>query len=435
MDYFNIGLNSSCLLVQSIMHIFFVSSLTGKVRKVWHFFVYLILLAGLEWIAGQTAADWMLVIGAETAVLYMMSRFGLGNGHAASWIAAILAVYVSQLSFGMINSAETLLFPYCVGSPMLYVLIILATAAAFAVSTGCYVMILKFVSLKKDSQTSDIGFLLLPVLFFFASELYIIQTEYTQIFYQDLFPAHMLDEAEKQTALFSLQALGLGALLCTLYAYQRICRGFQMKAALSSLTQAVETQKAYISEAQVRYDKTRAFRHDIKNHLSVLSGLLNHGKYEEGEAYLKKLQIVSDTLSSPCQTGNPIVDIVLGEKLRMAEADGITTEISLCLPKSCKIDDFDLCVIFANALDNAVNACRFVEEGKFLRITGERQGDFYMLGFENRCLEGPLPPMGIGLSNIKTVAEKYHGAVMTEKSGDRFYLNVLLNVSTYEGEI
>ena len=46
----------------------------------------------------------------------------------------------------------------------------------------------------------------------------------------------------------------------------------------------------------------------------VLDGLLRSGKLEEGREYLKKLEAVSESLSFPYQTGNPVVDILLGEK-------------------------------------------------------------------------------------------------------------------------
>ena len=127
------------------------------------------------------------------------------------------------------------------------------------------------------------------------------------------------------------------------------------------------------------------------------------------------------------QTGNPVVDILLGEKLGLAKE--IAAEVSLILPKPCGIDDFDLCVLFANALDNAITACRADDGARAIRVAGKRQGDFYMLTFENTCAGEPLPPAGTGLSNIQAVAEKYHGAVLTEKNGQRFSLNVLLNIS------
>ena len=52
-----------------------------------------------------------------------------------------------------------------------------------------------------------------------------------------------------------------------------------------------------------------------------------------------------------------------------------------------------------------------------------------MLTFENTCSDEPVPPAGTGLSNIRAVAEKYRGALMTEQTGGRFSLNVLVNVS------
>jgi len=36
-----------------------------------------------------------------------------------------------------------------------------------------------------------------------------------------------------------------------------------------------------------------------------------------------------------------------------------------------------------------------------------------MLAFENTCSDNPLPPTGTGLSIIKAVTEKYHGAMLT----------------------
>ena len=88
-------------------------------------------------------------------------------------------------------------------------------------------------------------------------------------------------------------------------------------------------------------------------------------------------------------------------------------------------------MIFANALDNAIAACRSAAGERSIRITGRQQGDFYLLAFENTCSDKPLPPAGTGLSNIKAVAEKYHGALLTEKNGQRYYLRVLLNISPH----
>lgn len=428
MDWFSPFMDGLCLLGQSVMHIGFVSRLTGKEQKLSHFAVYLFVLCALQWIFTEFALPGAAARGAQLLALYGVSR--LRNRRAVSCAAAILAVYISELSFGIVNSAEAMLLPRMLGKTLLYPLLLLAALTAFAICACCYAAALKFLSLSEDHQTPYAALLLFPGLFFFSAELYILQTSYSA-----LSVSFSPGEAGKHGALLLLQVLGLGALLCTLYAYQHYCQNLRTETALRSLSQAARAQKAYITEAQTRYEQTKAFRHDIKNHLSVLNGLLNAGKLEESKAYLQKLETVSAALSLPCQTGNPVVDIMLGEKLGLAKAAGISAEVSLLLPRPCGIDDIDLCVIFANALDNAINACQSVQGAKSIRVSGERQGDFYMLAFENPCSDKPTPPMGTGLSNIKAVAEKYRGAMLAEQKDRHFSLNVLLNISLHSESI
>ncbi len=423
MEYFALFLDGLCLLGQGVMHIFFVSRLTGKKLKPLHFAVYILLLTAIQLVSVRFSLSGTLSIAVCVLELYAVSRFWMGNQPSVSWLAVVLAVYVSQLSFGVINSVEAAFFPRWIGSPLLYLLLLAAQVLFFALCAGCYHAVRKLLAWTEDSQTPYIGLLLFPGLFFFASELYILETAYS--FFN---PIVSLEEVGKHSTLLLLQAMGLAALLCTLYAYRQLCQGFQAKAALQSLAQAAQAQKIYIAEARARYEQTKFFRHDIKNHLSVLDGLLRSGKLEESRKYLKKLEAVSESLSFPYQTGNPVVDILLGEKLGLTKE--IASEVSLVLPKPCGIDDFDLCVLFANALDNAITACRANDGAKTIRISGKQQGDFYMMTFENTCSDKPMPPAGTGLSNIRAVAEKYHGAILTEKTGRQYYLSVLLDISS-----
>ena len=420
MDYFSLMMDGISIVGQGVMHIFFVGRLTGKKRKPWHFMVYCLDLCAIQWLSLSLDVNGILSIAAGILGLYAVSRFALGNQRPISWLAAVLAFYVSQLSFGILNSVEAAFFPPFVGSPVLYLLLIPAQILFFVLCVGCYRAVRRL--LDGTSPAPNIGLLLFPILFFFAAELYILQSAYG--FY---YPSISFEDLTNHSILLSLQVMGLAAMLCTLYAYRQLCQGFRAKAELQSLTQASQAQKVYIAEARARYEQTKSFRHDIKNHLSVLDGLLKGGKLEEGREYLEKLEAASEALSFPYQTGNPVVDILLGEKLGLAKE--IRSEVSLVLPNPCGIDDFDLCVLFANVLDNAITACRAHEGARTIRISGKRQGDFYMLTFENTCSEEPLPPAGTGFSNIRAVAEKYHGAVLAEKEGGRFSLNVLLNVS------
>lgn len=418
MDWFTLDLDAFSLTTQAALHLAFLCRLTGRRVRVRHFVLYLGLLVCAQWIC--VAAGWgtppALVL--MLSALYAVSRLALKNGPAQSCTAALLAVYIYQLSTGAMNSLEAAVCPYVPLGLPLYGLIVLAALASLGLCWACYAFVLRLL------PTGDCGpypgLLSLPGLFFLAAELYILETAYNSLPVSPVRPGRHL-------ALLTLQALGLAALLCTLYAYRRACRGLEAQRALESLAQSVQAQRTYVAEAQARYEKTRSFRHDLQNHLSVLGGLLSAGRAEEARAYLQKLEAVSGTLAPPCRTGDAAVDALLGEKLALAEARGIPAEVSLRLPEEG--DGFDLCVIFANALDNALRACEEAEGEPFLRIRGQRQGDFYHLEFENSCAPGPPPEPGTGLRNIRAAAEKYGGAAAWEKAGGRFRLDVLLNIS------
>ena len=429
MDWFSFFLVVFTLSGLSIAHIVFIACITGKGWKVWQITVYFFMLCLIQKISSVLnfldfldLLDFLSICG-EISALYVMSRWAFENRPFVSWAASILAVYVTQLSFGIMNAVEVLLMPASLRGAPLYLFIVLATVVTFIMSAFCYAFIRKFLSLEEESPY--IWILLLSGLFFCAAEFYIMQNSYVHVSF---------DEPGKHLLLLLLQVMGLCALCCTLYAHGRACSELETKQKLVSLSQAALAQKTYIAEAQMRYGKTRAFRHDIKNHLSVLGNLLNTGQIAEAKDYLEKLEEKTGELSFPYQTGNPVVDVLLGEKMEMARSKGIETAVSVILPKTCRIDDFDLCVIFANALDNALEACVALEdERKMITVTGERQGDYYMLEFDNSCAAGMDMAAGTGLSNVRAVAEKYHGAMLTEYENQRYRLNVLLNLSREEG--
>lgn len=424
MDYFGLLSDMTCLAGQSIMHLLFTSKLTGKKPRLLLFPVYFLLIWTIDHVSIRfLPGGGILPVGAGVLALACTSRYALKNRWHVSWLAAVLSFYISQLSFGVINSVEAVVFPRFIGDPLLYLLLITALVVFFLLCACCYWGVLKL--MPGAYGMPRLGLLLFPSLFFFSAELYILRTSYS-LFTPPVSPM----ETGRHAALLFLQVMGLAAMLCTLYAYRQLCRGFRDSAALQSLTQAAQAQKVYIAEARSRYEQTMAFRHDVKNHLTVLSSLLNSGKIEESRKYLLKLSAASGSLSFPCRTGNAIVDILVGEKLGLLK--DVHTEVSLILPSSCGIDDLDLCVIFANALDNAITACQSAEGEKHIHVSGQQQGDFFMLTFENSCTDGPAPSPGTGLANIRAAAEKYHGAALFEKSGRSFSLSVLLDISLHQ---
>lgn len=424
------------VFMQGTLQFRFVADYTGKTFRIRHCLIYLLCIELCGMIGNYYTGIFWFTSLLEVLALYGAARLLLKNEWFISVISAILTASITQFSYGLVNSLTYVMAARTGNSAPSYIYLLIGAASGLLslfLSFCCYYFAARHFTLSKENAGTYFLLILFPVLLSGATGFYIINFVYGNSVSQSL-PAG----TGKGIDLILIQLLGFCTILSILFTYGKLCESISVKSRLAMLEQETNAQKAYVCEARTRYEKTRAFRHDIRNHLSVLGGLLNSGHSEQAADYLAKLGAAVGELAFTVHTGNPVIDVLLISKLDLADHLGIETDISLCLPKTCKADDMDLCVIFSNALDNAITACcRDSHDGssekkdtdKKIRITGEQQGDFYMLEFENTCPENNKAPVpGTGLSNIKTVAEKYNGAVMIEQDHGHFCLDVLLNL-------
>jgi len=356
----------------------------------------------------------------EALMLYFASRLLYRKNRAVCATAAVLWVCVSELSFGVVDTVQTLVFPYTIGKKLLYILVVVAAVTVPLICAVCCAAITKWFTVDDNY----VRVLLPPCVFFGVVEKYLLVR-----FYGVHVTPPEAGGSKTQFALLMLQLLGFAALACTLYSCNRACEGLRTQNELALLRRETHMQLSYVKEAQRRYERTKAFRHDVRNHLTVLDGLLKAGETGRAADYLKTLEAASGELSFPVSTNNPVIDILLGEKIGSIRAGNTETDISVTLPYPCGVEDMELCVIFANALDNASHALDIVRGKKTLRISTKRQGDFLLLEFDNTCAAGTYTGMGTGLSNIKAVAEKHGGTISVAEGGGHFRLSVLLDIS------
>ncbi len=348
---------------------------------------------------------------------------------------AVLTVEIMQLSYGIVNSLSSILYPYLFvfEQNTVGLVFMLAGEAASLLLTGlCYRMARRYFSDEMYSfrcGTMGKQYLLLafiPILMIF------IMDEYINSFVYGMAVANV-DGAETELytnhyQMLAIQLLGMSSLFCILFAYKKLLQGFCLSTELSLLEQKERSLNRYVEEAKARYDETKSFRHDIRNHIAVVKRLLRDGKLEQAISYIEDLDETAEKMSFPCRSNNPVVDILVGNKLGIAKGMGIRADCTLLLPYPCGLRDMDICIILSNALDNAICACKNLGSGKekYIHISGCMQGDFLMMEIENSfCGKGALKK-GTGLSNIKTVAEKYGGAMNIETRGNTFILHVLL---------
>lgn len=407
----------------------FFLAFAGLPQKKRHYVLYLALTYSME-----LCAQWLQSYWAVT-VFHMLCAIGLGYciwkiSLSTAALAAILAECVGLLAFGMAYSVSSAFSPLLtavhtgLGAYLGIGAILLSLLLTY---TGFQVVQKKF-QVDQSVMKQYFTLFFLPVLFVLLACGYISNTFYGNVIVAD--SAGVIQPGVNHWLMLLFQSLAGLLLFGTLYACRKLSEGFAAQTRLALLEQQLITQRDYLQEAYSRYEQTQAFRHDIKNHLSALHGLLEHGETQQAKEYLGKLDTVSESLSFPCKTGNTVVDTLLSAKLGTARQKAIQLSCTVRTPPPGAVDDLDLCVLFSNALDNAIRACSQVETGaKYIHISGKEKGDFFMLEVENSCACTGGYQKGIGLSNIETVAEKYHGAVTAEQQGSTFRLNVLLIIS------
>ena len=80
---------------------------------------------------------------------------------------------------------------------------------------------------------------------------------------------------------------------------------------------------------------------------------LELGEYEELGQYISHLDEEINQIEKVIHTGNVMLDAILNSKISLAREKGIEVNVKVILPHSLVINEYDLCAILGNLLDNA----------------------------------------------------------------------------------
>ena len=115
------------------------------------------------------------------------------------------------------------------------------------------------------------------------------------------------------------------------------------------------TQRIYYKKLLDNYSELRRFKHDYKNQLIVLQSYLEQDKIEYAKQYIKNSNEYVNSLER-YHTGCFVFDALLDYKNQKAGKHNTSIKCSGNF-NPLSLDDVDLCIIFGNALDNAIEAC------------------------------------------------------------------------------
>ena len=235
-------------------------------------------------------------------------------------------------------------------------------------------------------------------------------------------------------------------------------------AQLELMQQQAHRQLEYYQSMNEKILQMKKIRHDFNNQLQTAYGIFLRNTEESRKnafEFLDQMQNHIDNekfFSYYCS--NMIVNVILDEKVRKAKEQGLVFETEITLPEELPIDMVDICSIFSNLLDNAIDSASLYansnfsskgialsntnepfeslssyERGKISVLSYLRSGYFVVKvtnSFQEDLSHSKKDPdlHGYGLSILKSIAQKYHGDFTTIAGNGVFTATIKLNIDS-----
>lgn len=132
-----------------------------------------------------------------------------------------------------------------------------------------------------------------------------------------------------------------------------------------------------------------------------------------------------------------LTNIILADKYKIAEENNIAFSVQVIVPSELNASDSEICSIWCNLLDNAINACKLIEsaEKRWIKVSSIIQNGYLYIKIENstitytgtnkkRCDDSSNIEHGYGLSILRELAVKHGGELILKQDTGR-YISIL----------
>ncbi len=178
--------------------------------------------------------------------------------------------------------------------------------------------------------------------------------------------------------------------------------------------------------------------HDLKHQIAVLRAQSDPDKRN---AYLDKMEEEIKSYEAQNKTGNEVLDIILTTKALQCQKESIQLSVVADGKLLDNIDEIDISTIFGNAIDNAIESVKKInnKEKRLIHVVISGQKGFAHILISN-CYEGEIKMVnglpkttkknkeyhGFGIKGIKETVLKYDGSTTIKAENGWFELRILI---------
>ena len=181
-------------------------------------------------------------------------------------------------------------------------------------------------------------------------------------------------------------------------------------------------------------EKNKELVHDIKNHCLVISEYVNRRDYQKLNDYVEELKGEFIKVNPHIYTGNYVIDLMLSQKKMLSEQKNIVFTLQAMPLSKLPFKDREICTIFGNLLDNAIEACEKVDAGeRWISVKMEIQNHLFFVQITNTIQERPQESKrgfltskmnkelhGFGLKSVQRIVDDYEGDILYQIENNTF---------------
>lgn len=205
------------------------------------------------------------------------------------------------------------------------------------------------------------------------------------------------------------------------------------------IEELMKKQQEYYSLCYEKDQEIRKFRHDIKAQLGCLQLLLSEGKLKQAEKYLGTMEgEFQKGVVRKYRVGNELLDMIINQCAAKIKEQKIDFDVDGNIPGTGSLNVYDMCSIFSNAMNNALEACRKLEvtQRKIGVLLKEHYGDYFFC-FSNTATQEMYKNVincttskqdetkhGFGMKNIESAVVRNQGEMEYRFTGEMIVLEI-----------
>ena len=233
----------------------------------------------------------------------------------------------------------------------------------------------------------------------------------------------------------------------TIVIFSYVYRFYKEKEEISQTQEKMAFWKSKIDSQNEIIALIKKHDHDQRHHLAQLLQRIENEDFEGAKKYLIENMHAKNYVSELVQyCNNYTINCLLTFYLNMAHKENIHTDCQVYIPEKLNIEEMELGGLYANIIENAIEACRLVEEERRnITIRSRYESGTLQIKVDNSCSKDMVGSSndneffktkkangGLGLKNVMEIVNKYKGILDFDCRDGIYTTRIILYITQFE---